>query len=131
MHGAGDLTPPLMRPRDVNCVGLSAIEATPSGENIFFRKPDPDFLLVICWHVLPNSYRFRVIRENSIRFATPDPDFSDPLHNSPTEADIDVGFEFLDLLANIYQHTENGGRSSTGSAPSESIYFARFPLLCG
>jgi hypothetical protein len=44
-----------------------AAEPPPSGENIFIRKSDPDFLLVVCWHVLPKCYRFRVIRVSSIR----------------------------------------------------------------
>jgi hypothetical protein len=46
---------------------LNNNEAPPSGEEIFIRKPDPDFLLVVCYHVLPKSYRFRVIRVSSIR----------------------------------------------------------------
>jgi hypothetical protein len=50
----------------------------PSGENIFIRKPDPDFLLVVCWPVLPKSYRFRVIHMNSIR----------PLQRRPLAAKI-------------------------------------------
>jgi hypothetical protein len=43
-----------------------ATETPPSRENIFIRKPDLDFLLVVRWHILPKSYRFRVIRVNSI-----------------------------------------------------------------
>jgi hypothetical protein len=34
-----------------------------SGENIFiFEKPDLGFLLMVCWRILPKSYRFWVIR---------------------------------------------------------------------
>jgi hypothetical protein len=40
-----------------------ATETPLSGENIFIRKPDLDFLLVVCLHILPKSYRFRVIRD--------------------------------------------------------------------
>jgi hypothetical protein len=47
-------------------INLMATEPPPSGENIFIRKPDLDFLLVVCSHILPKSYRFRVIRVNSI-----------------------------------------------------------------
>jgi hypothetical protein len=39
----------------------------PNGENIYLRKPVPDFLLMVCGHVSPKSNRFRVIRVNSIR----------------------------------------------------------------
>jgi hypothetical protein len=39
-----------------------ATETPPSGENIFIRKPDLDFLLVVGSHNLYNSHRFRVIR---------------------------------------------------------------------
>jgi hypothetical protein len=48
-------------------IDLATTEAPTNGENIFIRKPDPDFLLVICRHVLPKPYRLRMIRENSIR----------------------------------------------------------------
>jgi hypothetical protein len=44
-----------------------ATETPPSAQNIFIRKPDLDFLLVVCRHILPKSYRFRVIRVSSIR----------------------------------------------------------------
>jgi hypothetical protein len=36
-------------------------EAPPSGENIFHRKPDPDFLLAFCRHFASISNLFRVI----------------------------------------------------------------------
>lgn len=39
--------------------------APPSDENNSFRKTDPDFLLAVCWYLLPISYCFRVIHENS------------------------------------------------------------------
>jgi hypothetical protein len=48
-------------------IDLIAAQTPPSGENIFIRKPEPDFLLVVRCHVLPKSYRFRVIRVSSIR----------------------------------------------------------------
>jgi hypothetical protein len=35
----------------------------PSGENIFHRKPDPDFLLAFCRHFASISNHFRVIQD--------------------------------------------------------------------
>jgi hypothetical protein len=45
---------------------LNNIEATPSGEQVFIRKPVNDFLSVVLWHILYNSHRFRVIRRKAI-----------------------------------------------------------------
>jgi hypothetical protein len=45
---------------------LNNNEATPSGEKVFIRKLDNDFLSVVLWHILYNSHRFRVIRRKSI-----------------------------------------------------------------
>jgi hypothetical protein len=45
---------------------LNDNEAPHRGEHIFIRKPDPDFLLVVCCHVLSKSYHFGVIRVSSI-----------------------------------------------------------------
>lgn len=38
----------------------------PSGGNDSIQKPDSDFLLVVCWHQLPISYRFLVVLVTSI-----------------------------------------------------------------
>lgn len=32
-------------------VNLAVNEAPPNGENNFIWKPDPNFLLVVCWHL--------------------------------------------------------------------------------
>jgi hypothetical protein len=47
---------------------LSDNEVPPSGENIFLRKRDPNFLLVFCGHFASISNHFRVIQDLFIRY---------------------------------------------------------------
>lgn len=48
-------------------VGSAAAKVSPSGKNNFVWKPDPDILLVVCWHYLTNSHHFRVVCVNLVR----------------------------------------------------------------
>jgi hypothetical protein len=43
----------------------AATKAPPSGENIFLRKPDPDFLLVFCWHFVCISWLVQLVLARS------------------------------------------------------------------